>query len=155
MSSSQTHTRWSVTSPSFLVSAALASFMLFLAVRGLLAPAAAAHGFGLDLVDARDSVWLQVKGDRDLTLGLVMTAFLALRWRRALGVLLLASIGAPALDCLLSLATPGHHTSFALSVHGGTAALVAVLGLVLVRRSAGSAAEESEMSSSTTASAAR
>jgi hypothetical protein len=40
-------------------------------------------------------------------------------------------------------------------VHGGTAALVAVLGIVLARRSAGSAAEEVETNSSTTASAAR
>ena len=33
----ESHTRWSATSPSFLIAAAVAAFMLFLGVRGLLA----------------------------------------------------------------------------------------------------------------------
>ena len=126
-------TRWSATSPSFLVSAALAAFMLFLGVRGLIAPEAAAHGFGFALADPSDAVWLRVKGDRDLTSALAIGVFLALRWRRALGALLLASITSPLLDCVISLATPGHDTVLALSVHGSATVLVAVLGVVLVR----------------------
>jgi hypothetical protein len=129
----KSQTRWSATSPSFLIAAALAAFMLFLGVRGLLAPEAAAHGFGLALVDPSDAVWLRIKGDRDLTTALAIGAFLALRWRRALGAFLLASISSPLLDCIISLSTPGHDTAFALSVHGGAAALVAVLGVVLFR----------------------
>jgi hypothetical protein len=135
--------RWSATSPSFLISAALATFMLFLGARGLLAPEAAAHGFGFGVADPSDSVWLRIKGDRDLTAALGMTAFLALRWRRALGALLLASIASPLLDCIISLATPGHNTALALSVHGGATVLVAVLGIVLFRRDASSADEPS------------
>lgn len=124
-------TPWSATSPSFLVAAALAAFMLFLGVRGLLAPEAAAHGFGFAVVDPADAVWLRIKGDRDLSAALGIAVFLALRWRRALGALLLASVASPLLDCIISLSTPGHNTAFALSVHGGAAALVAVLGVVL------------------------
>jgi hypothetical protein len=133
--------RWSVTSPSFLVSAALAAFMLFLGVRGLLAPEAAAHGFGLGLSDSSDAIWLRIKGDRDLTAALSIAVFLALRWRRALGALLLASIASPLLDCILSLATPGHNTTLAIAMHGGATALVAVLGVVLVRPSTGDMTE--------------
>jgi hypothetical protein len=107
--------------------------MLFLAVRGLFAPEAAAHGFGFALVDPADAVWLRIKGDRDLSAALGLVIFLALRWRRALGALLLASVASPLLDCILSLSTPGHDTAFALSVHGGAAALVALLGVVLFR----------------------
>jgi hypothetical protein len=57
----ESQTRWSATSPSFLIAAALAAFMLFLGVRGLLAPLAAAHGFGFAVVDPRDAVWLRIK----------------------------------------------------------------------------------------------
>ena len=131
---------WSATSPSFLLGAALAAFMLFLGVRGLLAPQAAAHGFGFAVADPSDAIWLRIKGDRDLTAALGIGAFLALRWRRALGAFLLASISSPLLDCIISLSTPGHHTAFALSVHGGATALVAVLGVVLFRGDAGTTA---------------
>ncbi len=129
----ESHAHWSATSPSFLISAALAAFMLFLGVRGLVAPEAAARGFGFAVADPSDAVWLRVKGDRDLAVALGIGAFLALRWRRALGALLLASIASPLLDCIISLSTPGHDKAFALSVHGGAAVLVAVLGVVLFR----------------------
>ena len=153
MKTSHTQTRWSATSPSFLISVALATFMLFLGVRGLLAPAAAAHGFGFGLVDPGDAVWLQIKGDRDVSIALGMGAFLALRWRRALGALLLSSIVAPLLDCIISLATPGHNTALAIGMHGGATALVAVLGVVLFRGQTDSTSNTTEVGSSTTASA--
>lgn len=153
MKESQIQTRWEATSPSFLMSAALAAFMLFLGVRGLLAPEAAAHGFGFGLVDPGDAVWLQIKGDRDVSVALGMGAFLALRWRRALGALLLSSTVAPLLDCIVSLATPGHNTALAIGVHGGATALVAVLGVVLSRGHAGSTANTPEETSSAMASA--
>ena len=140
--------RWSATSPSFLVSAALAAFMLFLGVRGLIAPEAAAHGFGFGLADPSDAVWLRVKGDRDLTAALGIAMFLALRWRRGLGALLLASIASPLLDCAISLATPGHNTTFAVAMHGGATALVAVLGVVLFRGHAASTADTTDATTS-------
>jgi hypothetical protein len=130
----ESQTRWSATSPSFLIAAALAAFMLFLGVRGLFAPEAAAHSFGLAVVDPSDAVWLRIKGDRDLSIALAMGIFLALRWRRALGALLLAIIAGPLLDCIISLSTPGHNTALALAWHGGATALIAVLGVVLFRR---------------------
>jgi hypothetical protein len=135
------------------MSATLAAFMLFLGVRGLLAPETAAHGFGFGLADPGDAVWLQIKGDRDVSVALGMGAFLALRWRRALGALLLSSIVAPLLDCIISLLTPGHDTALALSMHGGATALVAVLGIVLFRSHADSTSDTTGMTAPTTASA--
>jgi hypothetical protein len=150
----KSQTRWSATSPSFLVGAALAAVMLFLGVRGLLAPEAAAHGFGFAVIDPGDAVWLRIKGDRDLTAALATGAFLAFRWRRALGAFLLASTVSPLLDCIISLSTPGHNTTLALSMHGGTTALVAVLGVILFREHTSSTAATTEMTSSSTAPAA-
>ena len=86
------------------------------------------------MVDPSDAVWLRIKGDRDLSVALAMGIFLALRWRRALGAYLIASIAGPLLDCIISLSTPGHNTAYALSMHGGATALFAVLGVVLFRR---------------------
>ena len=149
----KSQTRWSATSPSFLIGAALMAFMLFLGVRGLLAPEAAAHGFGFAVVDPSDAIWLRIKGDRDLSAALGTGVFLALRWRRALGAFLLASIASPLLDCIISLSTPGHDTALALSVHGGATALVAVLGVVLFREHASSTVDTTEVTSSTAASA--
>jgi hypothetical protein len=55
------------------------------------------------------------------------------------------------LDCIVSLATPGHDTALALGMHGGATALVAVLGVVLFRGQADSISETIETTSSTTA----
>src|SRR5262249_281572 len=130
----RSQTRWSATSPSFLIAAAIAAFMLFLGVRGLLAPEAAAQGFAFPLFDPPHAVWLRIKGGRRLSVALAMGIFLALRWRRALGAYLFASIAGPLLDCIISLSTPGHNTAYALSMHGGATALFALLGVVLFRR---------------------
>jgi hypothetical protein len=130
----ESQTRWSATSPSFLIAAALAAFMIFLGARGLFAPEAAAHAFGLAVVDPSDAVWLRIKGDRDLSVGLAMAVFLALRWRRPLGAFLLAILAAPLLDFIISLSTPGHNTALAFAWHGGATALIAVLGVVLFRK---------------------
>jgi len=43
---------WKLTSPSALLAWALAAFMLFLSVRGLFDPVAAADGFGLPIGSA-------------------------------------------------------------------------------------------------------
>lgn len=88
----------------------------------------------------------------DLGVALSIAVFLALRWRRALGALLLASIVSPLLDCIISLSTPGHNTAFALLVHGGATALVAVLGVVLFRTQEHSTVDESAAPSPTAAS---
>ena len=147
----KSQTRWSATSPSFLIGAALAAIMLFLGIRGLIAPEVAAHGFGFSVVDPGDAVWLRIKGDRDVSVALGMGFFLALRSRRALGALLLASVASPLLDCIISFATPGHNTALALSMHGGATALVAVLGVVLFRGQASSTEDVSEVTSSAAA----
>ncbi len=147
----KSQTPWSRTSPSFLVGAGLAAFMLFLGVRGLLAPEAAAHGFGFAVVDPADAIWLRIKGNRDLSAALGIGLFLALRWRRALGALLLANIASPLLDCITSLSTPGHNTALALSVHGGATVLVAVLGIILFREPARSTIDTNGATSSTAA----
>ena len=123
---------WRMSSPSFWLAVALAAFMLFLGVRGLLLPDQAAHGFGLPLLDG-DSHWLRIKAGRDLSVGLAIAALLGLRMRPALGVLLLAGALIPLLDCIVSVANPSGHVGYALAVHGTAAMFTFGLGVALLR----------------------
>lgn len=123
---------WRPASVTFVVTGLLALFMLFLAVRGLVAPAAAAQGFGLPLVDGGEAVWLTVKAGRDLCAGLSLVTFLALRNTRVMAAFLLANFLIPLNDLRVSLAAPVHDTAYALSVHGGAAALMVVLAVALL-----------------------
>lgn len=123
---------WRPGSASFVLTGALALFMLFLGVRGLIAPLEAAKGFGLSLADAADTVWLQIKAGRDLCAGLSIATFLALRNTRTTAAFLLANVLIPLNDLLASLASPVHDTGYALAVHGGAATLMLVLAASLL-----------------------
>jgi hypothetical protein len=123
---------WRPASVSFVVASALSAFMLFLGVRGLVAPTAAAKAFGLPLAGAADAVWLQIKGGRDISAGLSLVAFLGLRNRRLMAVFLLANLPSPLNDMLVSLNAPVHDTAYALAVHGGAATLMIVLAAFLL-----------------------
>jgi hypothetical protein len=130
---------WRPASVSFAVAGALAAFMLFLGVRGLVAPLVAAKGFGLPLDDIGDAVWLQIKGGRDLCAGLGLVAFLALRDKRVMAIFLLVNVLIPANDLLVSLSAPLHNTGYALAVHGGAATLMVVLAASLMAGAGASA----------------
>jgi hypothetical protein len=106
--------------------------MLFLGVRGLIAPLVAADGFGLPVADGGDAVWLQIKAGRDLCAGLSLVAFLALRNTRVMALFLLTTAAIPVNDMVVSLSAPVHHTAYALSVHGGAAVLMLVLAASLM-----------------------
>jgi len=123
---------WRPASVSFVLASALAALMLFLGVRGLVAPLVAAKGFGLPLTDVGDAVWLQIKGGRDLCAGLSLVAFLILRNTRVMAIFLLANVLAPVNDMRVSLSARLHDTGYALAVHGGAAALMVILAASLM-----------------------
>jgi hypothetical protein len=123
---------WRPASVSFVLASALAAFMLFLGVRGLVAPLAAAKGFGLPLTDVGDAVWLQIKAGRDICAGLSLVAFLALRNARLMALFLLANLLIPVNDLRVSLTAPVHDTAYALAVHGGAAMLMVILAATLM-----------------------
>jgi hypothetical protein len=125
-----TRGNWRPTSVSFAVAGALAAFMLFLGVRGLIAPLAAAKGFGLPVADG-DAVWLQIKAGRDLCSGLTLATFLAFPNTRVMAAMLLANVFIPVNDLRVSLSAPLHDSAYALAVHGGAATLMVVLAVAL------------------------
>ena len=112
----------------------LGLFLLFLAVRGFVAPAEAARGFGIAVVDPADLFYLRVKGDRDLFSAAALFLLMALRERRALGAFVGVATLQPFCDLWLSLADARGHAGYALAVHGSAALYCAGLAALLLRR---------------------
>jgi hypothetical protein len=113
------------------VAGVLAAFMLFLGMRGLIAPFAAAKGFGLPVANG-DAPWLEIKAARDLCAGLTLATFLAFRNTRLMAAMLFANVLIPVTDMVVSLSAPLHDTTYAVAVHGGAAALMVVLAIALM-----------------------
>lgn len=110
-----------------------AAFILYIGVSYLIDPASTAPGFGLPAwPHGQAAAFMNLKGVRDTTSGVVILALLATRQRFALGVTMLALTLTPVGDMLTVLT---HHGSVAtaLSVHGLTAVLVILTGVLLVR----------------------
>jgi hypothetical protein len=124
---------WKTSSPSFVLAALLAAFMLFLAARGFVQPLAAAKGFGLGLLDAGDAVFVWIKAGRDLGVGLILVALLALRMRAALAPVVFAACVMPLVDCLVTSTSDRGSVPYALMVHGSAVVYGLVLGAILLR----------------------
>lgn len=112
-----------------------AVFILYIGFGFLTDPEAAASGFGLPEWPRGDAAdFLNVKGDRDVVLGLLILALLAFRQRFALGITMLVMALAPVSDMLIVLAHNGSAAA-AFGIHGLTAVMVALTGLLLIRES--------------------
>lgn len=108
-------------------------FLLYIGIGYIFAPEAMAEGFGLQAwPEDQGNGFLQVKGDRDIALGLVVFALLLSGQRKALGLAMVAMVFAPASDMLLVL-NDGGSAAVAFGVHGFAAAICAVTGGLLLR----------------------
>ncbi|AQW48227.1 DUF4267 domain-containing protein [Streptomyces violaceusniger] len=108
-------------------------FSFYLAMSFILTPETSTPGFGLPTWPAGDGGgFLNVKGNRELAMGLGMGALLVTGQRRALGWVVLMVAAAPFGDMITVLA---HHGSLsaAFGIHGLTSAFIAVTGLLLLR----------------------
>jgi hypothetical protein len=103
-------------------------FILFIGARFLLAPHVAIAGFGVPEGSFR--ALTSIKGVRDITSGVVPLVVLAVAGQHAFGWALLAAAITPIGDAVI-VATNGGAVRQALSVHGATAAVLIVAGVVL------------------------
>lgn len=118
------------------IAAALAGLMgvaiVVIGAHYLLAPEAAAATFGLpDRPTGRNAAWLRVKGVRDIVCGVLGLALLAAGLWRELGWFLLIVALVPLGDALIVLRHAGSK-GVALGMHGGTAAALVAIGVVLL-----------------------
>jgi Domain of unknown function (DUF4267) len=108
-------------------------FIIYIGLEFLLAPQAAAAGFGVPTWPQREgTAFLAVKGVRDIATGLVVGALLLSGHRRALGWAMLAFVFIPVGDMVIVLSQGGAPAT-ALGIHGLTAAVVLVGAALLLR----------------------
>lgn len=93
----------------------------------------AASGFGIDpWPTGNEAGYFTVKGVRDLALGLNILVLFVLGQRRATGILMAIVTIVPVGD-MIAVLTHGGSVATALGVHGLTAAIVAVVAVLLLR----------------------
>ena len=103
-------------------------FILFIGARFIVAPKVATAGFGV--AEDRRRAFTSIKGIRDITSGIVPLVVLAVAGPHAFGWALLASVITPIGDAVI-VVTNGGTLRQALSVHGATALVLILAGLVL------------------------
>ena len=123
----------SVTGLAYALSAVVGMGIVVVGARFLIAPRAAAAGYGIPATPEATSAgpYLAVKGVRDITCGLFVFILIAARDPRVLGWLMLAATLIPVADSVIVIR---HHGSKAIAygVHGATAAfMLATAGLLL------------------------
>lgn len=106
-------------------------FIMFIGARFLLVPRAATTAFGVPEDSLR--ALTSIKGVRDITSGVVPLVVLAAAGQHVFGWALLAAAITPIGDAVI-VRTNGGTLAKALSIHGATAALLIVVGLLLVLR---------------------
>ncbi|GGL33559.1 DUF4267 domain-containing protein [Nocardia jinanensis] len=110
-----------------------AAFILYIGINYLIAPESIATGFGLPEWPTGDAVaFMNLKGVRDTVTGILVLVLLALGQRFALGVTMLALALIPLGD-MTTVLSYGGSTATAFGVHGLTAVLVGLTGVLLVR----------------------
>ncbi|MFI0449328.1 DUF4267 domain-containing protein [Actinomadura sp. 6N118] len=125
-----------------VLATAVVLFTFYLGISFVLIPETQAPGFGLPSWPSGDGGgFLNVKGNRELAMGLAMGILLVTGQRRALGWVLLMVAVAPFGDMITVLA---HHGSVAtaLGVHGLTAVVIAAAGLLTLHETRKAAAAE-------------
>ncbi len=114
----------------------LGLFPISFGLQFLLDGQGAAAGFGIDPWPTGTAAgYFAVKGIRDVVLGLIILALLALGQRRATGVVLAIASLIPIVDMVIVL-THGGSVATALGVHGLTAVVVLVNACLLLRERA-------------------
>ena len=117
-----------------VLSWACVAFAFYLGYSFLVTPESAVPGFGLPAWPHGEAVaFLNVKGVRDLGVGVILLGLLATRQMRAFGWALLGTAVIPLGDMTVILARGGS-TAIAFSVHFATAAFIGALGAVIAWR---------------------
>ncbi|CNF43503.1 small membrane hydrophobic protein [Mycobacterium tuberculosis] len=114
----------------YTLATVLALFVAFIGARFLLAPRAAAAGYGVPAEPDGDLAYLEVKGVRDLTFGVLGLALIAFAGAHAAAWYMLVVALAPLGDTLIVLRHGGTKAA-AFGIHFATAVTVLVSAALL------------------------
>jgi len=125
--------RRGITITSHILAALSGLFIFYVGITFLLTPHETFMGFGLPEAQwpvGEMTALLNIKGGRDIGLGLITFILLATRQTRALGWTLIAMSVMPFIDMTIVLSYEGS-TATALAVHGATALYVLLVGVFI------------------------
>ncbi|MFI5622867.1 DUF4267 domain-containing protein [Nocardioides sp. NPDC051685] len=115
-----------------ILATAVTLFAFYLGFSFILSPEATAPGIGLPTWPEGDGGgFLVMKGIRELSMGLMTGILLVTGHRRALGLVLLMEAVAPFGD-MINVLTHHGTVAAALGIHGFTAVLIAISGLLIL-----------------------
>jgi hypothetical protein len=111
----------------------LATGIIFIGARFIIAPRVAAAGYGVpaDLDQSSVGAYLSVKGVRDIATGLFVIILILARATHLVGWVMLAATIVPLADAAIVLRSGGSK-SIAWGVHGVTAAVMLVISALLL-----------------------
>ncbi|UMB69477.1 DUF4267 domain-containing protein [Mycobacterium paraterrae] len=111
----------------------LAAAIIFIGARFLVAPRVAAAGYGVlpDIDQPGVRAYLNVKGIRDITTGIVVIVVMTARTPQLVGWVMLAATIIPIVDATIVLRSGGPKST-AYGVHGGTAVVMLVTTALLL-----------------------
>ncbi len=118
-------------SPLYWLCGALALGIFLVGLLALVAPQTGSVMFGMPATTADTFPWVRLAGIRDIALGLVLFAMMALREGRTAGILILLSLVVPITDVTTVFSRTGF--SYHIFIHGGAAIFMIILGTLLVR----------------------
>jgi hypothetical protein len=116
-----------------LVVLALAVAFLLIDVLFIASPRTGAGVFGIPAEEAAGLAYVQALALRDLALGLYLLGLLRFSSRRAIGIVLAATVVIPVGDMLLILSREGMASPRHLLLHGFSGGCVAMVALWLLR----------------------
>jgi hypothetical protein len=119
-----------LTVTAYALATVLALFVAFIGARFLLAPQAAAAGYGVPAKPDGDLAYLEIKGVRDLTFGVLGLALIAFAGAHAAGWYMLVVALAPLGDTLIVLRHGGTKAT-AFGIHFATAVVVLLRAALL------------------------
>ncbi|MEV6275657.1 DUF4267 domain-containing protein [Nocardia sp. NPDC051832] len=108
----------------------LAVLIMFIGVRFLVVPQAAASGYGVPAKPDGDAAYLTIKGVRDFTSGVIGLALLAFADAHAVGWYMLAVALTPLADTVVVLRHGGTKAA-AFGIHFATAVIVLISAALL------------------------
>jgi hypothetical protein len=117
----------------YLLAGVLAAAIIFIGARFLVAPRAAATGYGVvpDVDRPEIRAYLSVKGVRDIATGLFVIILMIAGATHLIGWVMLAATLIPLADAVIVLRSGGSK-SVAYGVHGGTAVVMLITTALLL-----------------------
>lgn len=122
-----------ITAIGYVLAGLLATAIIFIGARFLVAPRIAAAGYGVqpDLDQPGAGAYLSVKGVRDIATGLYVIILMIAGATHLIGWVMLAATVIPLVDAAIVLRNGGS-ISTALGIHGATAAVMLVTAALLL-----------------------